>query len=88
MSLSSDACPRKDLVGIVRGTGKTMGCQCFPLTPVLAQRFGSIAEIPNRATRIIVEMPAEESAGASSPESQSSGLSMHTQLSCAPGRHA
>lgn len=65
-----------------------MGCHCFPLTPVLAQRLGSIAEIHNRATGIIVEMPAEESAGASSPESQSSGLSRHIQLPCAPGRHA
>lgn len=88
MSLSSDACPRKDLVGMVRGTGKVMECQCFLLTPLLAQRFGSISETPTWATRVTVKTPAEESVGAGPPESQRSGHSRHTQLTRAPGGHA
>lgn len=32
--------------------------QCWPLTPPLAQRFGSISEVPKWATRAAVKMSA------------------------------
>lgn len=52
--------PKKKCGRDAEGRGKVMGCQCLLLTPPLAQRFGSISEIP-------ADLPPEESVSASPP---------------------